>query len=177
MNLRSLFVFFVLIVVLISCSTEKKENNPLHGNWAFLDRFGNYNEAWFGDSLYATYNKFNKRSPNFRYEIKNDSLYSNLDKRKKGLNRIAKLTWLDDGRVILNTEFVRDTLQRINTNGVKLGNAHPTKDTTGYSEAFSKRYEEFLISKGIISREEMQEFKNSKRIPEDVKEKIKSNNP
>jgi len=173
MKSNSLLVILIVTMIFASCNqqTAKKENT-VKGNWAFLDKFGNYNEAWFGDSLYATYNKFMKRSPDFLYEVKNDSLYSTVDKRKKGMSPIAKITWLGNDRIVLNTEFVRDTLYPIDNDATTLGNSDPVKDSVLYRKAFEHRYEEFLIAKKIISREEIEHFHKSKKIPKDVKEQL-----
>ncbi len=175
MKIFRFFAILALVAVVVSCGQKhEKRENRLKGDWAFLDKFGNYNEAWFGDTLYATYNKIALRSPNFFYKVKNDSLYSTVDRRKKGLSRIAKITWLNDDRIILNTEFVRDTLYPVDQSGVTLGNSDPVKDSAAYRRAFNHRYEEFLIARGIVSREEIEQFKKTKKIPEDIKEQLES---
>lgn len=142
--------------------------NPLQGNWNFLDKYGNYNEAYFGDSTYKTINKYFKEELAFKYFVKNDSLYSNLDKRKKGMSALAGLKFLSHDSVIISTEFVRDTLSRIKDYKLTLQNTNPFMDSVNFFQAFEKRYENLLISKGIITAEEAREFHEKQTIPQDV---------
>jgi hypothetical protein len=166
--MRNSLIFILLLAV--SCSFERKEEpkNPLAGNWAFLDIRGNYNEAFFADSTYITYNMVHGLSPEFRYFIKNDSLYSNIGKRKKGLQRIAKILVLSADSIILTTEFSRDTLGRMTGEAVTLENTNPQKDSVLFRQEIYRRYEAFLLSKGIIKPEEVEAFKKYNKVPEDV---------
>jgi hypothetical protein len=165
-------IHLIFIIFTFACNPvtikENKTVNRLKGNWAFLDLRGNYNEAFFNDTSYITYNLIRGVSPEFRYFIKNDSLWSNIDKRKKGLNRIAKIQWLEENKVILITEFSRDTLEKLTDEKITLENINPGKDSVLFREAIHKRYENFLVSKGIITTGEIKEFKKKKTIPDDV---------
>jgi len=157
---------------MLACSspTEKKKAvNNLKGNWAFLDKHGTYNEAFFGDSTFFTYNMVSGKMPEFGYQVKNDSLYSNFDKSKKTLTRIAKIEWIMEDRVILSTEFVHDTLEPILESRMVLSNTDFKKDSTDFVKAYNKRLEAFLMNRGIITKEEVKEFKEKGKVPEDVK--------
>jgi hypothetical protein len=162
-----------LILVICSCTQTKQEEklNPIAGNWQFLDMRGNYNEAFFNDTSYFTYNQVYGKAPDFVYELRgsNDSLFSNIDKRKKGMNFIAKLTWLHADTVIFKTEFTTDTLGRILDGNYLLGNTDLLADSTFFMNAYNQRYESFLIAKGILSAEEVKQFKEKNIVPEDVK--------
>ena len=165
--------FVFLAVLMISCGQvqENEEKvNPIEGNWAFLDMRGNYNEAYFGDSLYYTFNHSFGHAPEFKYELRGDSLYSNIDKRKTGLNFIANLTWLDQDTVIFKTEFTKDTLNRIFDAVVRLDNTNLESDSIQFMDAFNQRYEDFLIAKGILSTEEVKRFKEKQIVPDDIKQ-------
>lgn len=167
---------YLLLILIITCNTqnggEKESANTINGNWSFLDGRGNYNEAFFGDSTYATYNLVNGLSPDFNYIVKNDSLYSNIDKRKTGLNRIAEFTWLNNDKVILVTEFTRDTLDRIKDPTNTLQNTNPAKDSLIFFNALKQRYENFLVTKGILTLEEIKQYKNDSIVPKDVTESL-----
>jgi hypothetical protein len=166
-------LLIVLLLITASCSFDRKgEFKPkslLSGNWAFLDVRGNYNEAFFTDSTYITYNMVHGLSPVFKYYIKNDSLYSNINKRKPGLHRIAKVNILTPDSMILVTEFSRDTIGRLRTEKITLENTDPKKDSALFRQEVYKRYEAFLLSKGIIKQDEVEEFKKFNKVPEDIK--------
>ncbi len=162
------FIIFVFVVACSSPTEKKKAVNNLKGNWAFLDKHGTYNEAFFGDSTFFTYNMVSGKMPEFGYEVKNDSLYSNFDKSKKTLTRIAKIEWIMEDRVILSTEFVHDTLEPIWESKMVLSNTDFKSDSVEFVKAHYLRYEAFLISRGILSLEEVKEFKEKGKVPEDV---------
>ena len=169
--------YILLLIILAACNQVEEKNipeNKLEGNWAFLDGRGNHTEAFFGDSIYFIFNRVYGKMPDYRYFIKNDSLFSNIDKRKTGLNRIAQLRWLNDDKVILTTEFSRDTLERILNSKITLENTDTKKDSLKFYEALNIRYENFLISKGIISKEEIEEFKRTGVPPKDAQIKKKN---
>lgn len=167
---------YLLLIIIIACNPQTRDKNEaannICGNWSFLDGQGNYNEAYFSDSTYITFNLKYGASPYFSYIIKNDSLYSNIDKRKTGLNRIAEFTWLNVDKVILVTEFSRDTLDRIRNAEVTLQNTDLTFDSLLFGDAIKKRYEDFLVTKGVLTKEEIEQFNNDSIIPQDVKELI-----
>ena len=163
---------FALLVILIGCnpqpSANEKEKNKLLGDWQFLDIRGNYVEAFFDDSTYFIYNQKMGHSPKFNYFIINDSLYSNVDKRKSGINKTAQIIWLNENKVIMRTEFSRDTMDRITEAAITLGNTDLKRDSAIFREAISNRHEDYLLAKRILTPEEIKEFKETKIIPEDV---------
>ncbi|MBM3436543.1 MAG: hypothetical protein FJY07_10055 [Bacteroidetes bacterium] len=173
---KSLFVL-VLLLTLISCNSKQAgkalPENKMKGNWAFLDGRGNYNEAYFADSTFVTYNMVMGKAPEFRYALKNDSLYTNTNKRKKGLNRIARVEWLDGNKVIFTTEFSRDTLERITGENITLETTDPKTDSIFFKTQITRRYEKFLVTRGIITPEEIDAFKKEGAVPGDVREEGK----
>jgi hypothetical protein len=169
--MKALIYQILLTLIIVSCqSPEPKDQKNLQGYWAFLDRYGNYNEAYFDEHSYATINRFVSEPPRFRYTVKNDSLWTNNDRRKEGLNPIAALIWLDEDHVIINAEFVTDTLERIEKAGITLANTDPKGDSLKFWPAFFDRYERFLIGRGIITEEEAKAFREQQKIPEDLME-------
>ncbi|MEZ5195449.1 MAG: hypothetical protein R2764_03345 [Bacteroidales bacterium] len=167
-------LIIVVLIGILGCSQpDQKPQNKLLGTWAFLDVRGNYNEALFMDSIYYTYNMRYGLTAGNKYYVKNDSLYSDIDSRRKGMSRIAKFRWLTDDLVILSTEFSKDTLERLINASVTLENTDAKKDSSKFRTAFNKRYEDYLVRKGILSREEIEEFKNEQKVPEDVIERLK----
>lgn len=171
----SWFLASLIMALLIACNPKQpgKETsaNKIKGDWAFLDGRGNYNEAFFSDSSFRTFNMVFGAAPEFKYFIRNDSLYTNNDKRKQGLNRIAKVEWLTQDKVIFTTEFSRDTLDRLRDETITLENTDPVKDSSVFKINITRRYEKFLMTKGIISLEEMEAFRKEGSVPKDVLEK------
>jgi len=164
---------FLLMVAFLQCSQVAKEKPfDLQGLWCFLDTYGNYNEAFFDGTTYKTMNRFVPESPAFNYRVQNDTLLSDVDKRKSGMNPIAVLEWIEQDRVVFIGEFVSDTLYRLKDASIHLGNSEPIKDSANFWPAFYSRYESFLISRGIITEEDALQFRESGKIPEDVLEEI-----
>ena len=165
-------LLILLLIFMASCNFERQSissRSPLYGIWAFLDMRGNYNEAYFSDTTYITYNMVHGLSPVFKYVIKNDSLYSDINKRKPGLHRIAKISVITPDSIILVTEFSKDTIGRLKEEKITLENTDPKKDSVLFRSEIYRRYEAFLLAKGIIKQQEMEEFKKFNKIPEDVK--------
>lgn len=155
----------IALILLTGCTTNnRQEKQTVRGNWAFLDKAGNYNEAWFDTDDYVTYNRFGGLMPAFRYVVKNDSLYSTFGKTDN-LKPVAKLIWINDDKFVIFNASTSDTLERIKTGEMLLGNTDVKADSIGFRNAFEKRYEDFLVEKGILSRKEIEEFKKSKKIP------------
>lgn len=174
---KCLLIPVMIMLTLSTCNPKQAKKllpeNKIKGNWAFLDGRGNYNEAFFADSSFITYNMAMGAAPEFRYFIKNDSLFTNTDKRKTGLNRIAKVEWMTLDKVIFTTEFSRDTLERISGETITLGNTDPLTDSLLFRANISIRYEKFLIAKGILNPEEVESFKKDGTIPPDIIEQKK----
>lgn len=163
--------WILLLIILsgfLSCQHQNQETFTLKGNWQFLDKRGLYNETLFEDSTFFTYRQHTGFSPVFEYHIKADSFYANVDRRKEGKIPIAQITLMEDGRIMLTTEFVRDTLQRIPENEYTLSHLLIEQDTSKYEARFQARLENFLIEKGITTREEIDDFKNNGKLPKDL---------
>ncbi len=158
--------FLIIVLIFTGCRANiKQDEKSVKGNWAFLDKTGNYNEAWFDTDDYVTYNRFGGLMPPFKYAVKNDSLYSTFGKRGN-LKPVAKLIWINNDKFVIFNESTRDTLERIEAGEMLLSNTDVKSDSAGFRNAFEKRYEDFLVGKGILTREEIEEFKKSKHIPE-----------
>jgi len=170
-------IFYLLLILIIACNpktvNEETKDNTIAGNWAFLDAHGNYCEAFFGDSTFITFNIAYGPTPYFYYTVKNDSLYSTVDKRKSGKAKIAALSWFNPDKVIIITEFSRDTLDRIKDAKNTLQHIDLAKDSLKFLNAVKTRYEDFLVAKGILTREEIEQFKKDSIVPEDVIESVK----
>lgn len=165
------YLKIIVLLVCMGCHPEKKgepDQSPLSGNWAFLDINGNYNEAFFTDSTYITYNMVYGLSPVFKYLIKNDSFYCNIGKQQPGLHRIGMIKIISPDSIIIETEFSRDTLGRLTGEKVTIENTDPKSDSVLFRKEIYRRYEQFLLAKGIIRPEEMEEFKKTSKIPEDL---------
>ncbi len=157
----------IILLLFAGCTTNNKQKEPLiTGNWAFLDKAGNYNEAFFDTTEYVTYNRRGGLMPSFKYAVKNDSLYSTFGKTKE-LKAVAKLIWINDDKFVIYNESTRDTLERIQTNNMTLQNTDAKADSTKFRDDFERRYEDFLVGKSILSREEIEEFKKKNKVPKD----------
>ena len=165
----------VLFLALILQCTHNPKEKPfeLPGLWGFLDAYGNYNEAYFDSASYKTMNRFVPEPPMFNYLVQNDTLFSDVDKRKSGMNPIAALKWIERDRVVFIGEFVSDTLYRLKDASIHLGNSNPIKDSASFWPAYYSRYESFLISRGIITLEDANQFRESGEIPDEVLEDMK----
>ncbi len=168
----------IVLVMLAACQQRTKkagENRPpvntLQGNWQFLDRYGNYNEAWFGEKTYQTFNRFVDRKVEVDYEVRGDSLVSSVETARGSQVIRAYLEWLDRDRVVIRAEFVSDTLIRLKDSATTLQDTDPFADSAAFHSAFNRRYDDFLVSKGIVSREEIDAFRQRGEVPEDVLEK------
>jgi len=156
--MKHFFLFFILFAAL-GCSRQGAVNEnwkKLQGTWGFLDKYGNYNEAFFDDSTYITYNKQFGVLPVVKYRITDDSMFADVDRRNKPgvLIPVLKFEWLNDDKVVFHSTTGLDTLERITGDAVTLENTPPKTDSLKYRTAFNERYEKFLIAKGIITEEE-----------------------
>ena len=107
--------------------------------------------------------------PGFKYAIKNDSLLSNFRKNKNSLERIARIQWLSNDKIILSTEFVSDTLDRIHVNGERIDTTDILLGIGSFVEAHKKRLEDFLVKKGILLPEDVKAFKEKGEVPDYLK--------
>lgn len=164
---------YLLLILIIACNpkagNEDQKINTIVGNWSFLDSRGNYCESSFNDSTFISFNLAYGATPYFNYVVKNDSMYSTIDKQKSGISKIAAFTWLSPDKVVISTQFSKDTLERLKEANITLGNTDPVEDSAIFYSAIKTRYEEFLVSKGIMTLEEIEQFKKDSIIPEDVK--------
>lgn len=168
----------VLILLLVACQQQgqKKEiaaenRNALKGEWQFLDKYGNYNEAYFGDSTYQTINRFVDRKVVVDYRVKGDTLRSVMDYRNEKRVILAGLRWIDSDHVVIFTEFVSDTLTRMEDAGISLKSTDPFTDSLSFFTAFNKRYDRYLVDKGIVSEDEIRAFRERQEVPVDVLKK------
>jgi hypothetical protein len=172
-SLRKFFMVLFLALVLQCTHNPKEKPFELKGLWGFLDVHGNYNEAWFDSTSYKTMNRFVPQPPQFNYLVQKDTLFSDVDKRKSGMNPIAVLKWIEQDRVVFIGEFVSDTLYRVKDASIHFGNSDPIKDSANFWPAYYSRYESFLISRGIITEEDARQFRESGEIPDEVLKDMK----
>lgn len=167
----------LILIVVLGCSqqAEPDKNSPLYGDWQFLDKFGNYNEAFFSDTAYQTINRYVNKDLTFRYEVRNDSLYSAGRKGKEGLSPVAEVKCLGPDKVVLHAALASDTLFRIKDEKATISSTDPFVDSLTYFTAFYKRYDKFLVFKGILTEEEVKKFREKGNVPEDVLEKKQGN--
>jgi len=160
----------VLITFMIGCNAvDEKKENTLMGNWQFIDLRGNYIEALFEDSTYFVYNiSMGGPSPKWNYFVRNDSLCSILDPKRPDMYKKSEITWLDNDKVIVKSQYSSDTMDRIKDSEITLQNTDLKRDSANFRGAFSQRLEDYLLLKGILSPEEVKEFKENKVVPEDI---------
>lgn len=157
--------YILLFLIFLSLACSRNNSNPqkanlLAGNWGFLDKHGNYNEAYFTDTTYISYNRNYGLLPRFIYAVRNDSLFANVDPDKKDvLVPIVRIKWLGSDKVIFHSEFARDTLERIKENRMTLENTSLKKDSLSFRAAYENRFGEFLVKRGVITRHEADSMK------------------
>ena len=143
-----LFLFSFLIM--LSCKHQPvQKHNDLYGNWQFLTADGNYNEAFFSDSTYFSYNHKRGLFPVSHYYLKNDTLFSDANKNKEGMYPIAGFLLLNKDKVIFINQFSRDTLYRLSGDSL-LSDFIENKGSMVYEKVFMDRYKAFLLERGII---------------------------
>ena len=144
----------VLILLLLSCQeSDKVKHNPLYGDWQFLTSNGDYNEAFFTDTTYLSYNKRIGLFPVAHYFMRNDTLFSDADKRSKGQNAIARFSSIEKNRIIIINAFSQDTLYRIEEKGKLISTVSFPENESEFKAAFMERYKAFLLARGIIDEE------------------------
>ena len=170
----------IMLLLLMGCQQQSKKVNDaqsagrtIQGHWQFLDGYGNYNEAWFAAATYQTFNRFVDRKVMVNYVVKGDSLISTVDMEGGSREIRAGLAWIGSDRVVIATSFVRDTLWRMQVDAPTLEDTDPFSDSLTFFTAFNKRYDDFLVSRGIVSREEIDAFRKSGEVPEDILEEAK----
>jgi hypothetical protein len=162
-------LLILILLATLGCSRQAPVNESwrkLQGTWGFLDKYGNYNEAFFDDSTYITYNKQYGVLPVVKYRITGDSMYADVDRRdQKGvLIPVVEFEWISGDKVVFHSTTGLDTLERIIGDAVTLETTSPGTDSLKYRTAFNERYEKFLIAKGIITGEEArQQRENSQQ--------------
>lgn len=170
MKLFSAIYFYAIVLSILlfnNCQIDSEDEpveNQIKGNWAFLNVAGHYNEAYFGDSTYMTYNQVYGALPELRYELKSDSLWSEFNRGDilDSIRPIAKIEWLDINHMVIVMKNVRDTLQRVTGEGITL--EQYSKSTKGqFMKDFMTRYEEFLLERGILTEEEIQEQRKMRK--------------
>jgi len=163
-------ILVIVIALMIGCnSVDKPKDNTLKGSWQFIDLRGNYIEALFEDSTYFVYNiSMGGPSPKWNYFVRNDSLFTIVDSRRPDRHKVSEVSWLDSDKVIVRSQFSSDTMDRIKITDITLQNTDLKGDSAKFRDAFNQRLEDYLLLKGILSPEEVKEFKENKVVPEDI---------
>jgi len=161
-------IFILFLLFAVSCdNNSEKIKFTINGDWAFIDGHGFYNETHFSDSTFFSFHQTGSFSPIFNYHIKNDTFFANIDYEKVGNLPVATIEHLPDSRIVLMTEFVKDTLERINDKAI-LSNLIVDKDTNTFFQNFQLRHEKFLVLKGITTQEEINSFRSTGEAPDDI---------
>ncbi len=149
----SLTKFSVLLLFLFfSCvSPERRKHSVLQGDWQFLNSRGEYSEAYFTDSTYISFHMITGLTPEAHYFLRNDTLFSNADRHRKGLMPMATFRKISKDKIVLGNPFTKDTLERIQGEE-RLSQMHFPADSARFVKAFQKRYHDFLFGKGIIEK-------------------------
>jgi len=64
-------------------------------------------------------------------------------------------------------------MDRVKVGDYLLGSIDPKIDSLNFSTAFNNRNDNYLVKRGILTQEEVEAFRKSQTIPEDVQEKLK----
>lgn len=149
MKIKTLLHSLSVLLFFACHSPVQERHNPLRGDWQFLNSRGEYSEAYFTDSTYISFHMITGLTPEVRYILKNDTLFSTADRRHKGLSPMASFLKITDDKVVLSNLFTSDTLERVKGEE-PLSQMHFPADSARFIKAFRKRYHDFLFAKGII---------------------------
>jgi hypothetical protein len=174
------YISLLVILIIVSCNqTENKSTTSqelvydINGNWCFLNKSGVYTESFFSNDFFKVYNQYLGLSPDFKYHIIDDTLFSTFYTGKKLKTQKSVVTWVNEDKVVLRTGTGADTMERITNGNFSLGVIDPVIDSVNFTVAFSKRNDNYLIDRGILTKEEVEAFRKNQTIPEDVQEKLK----
>jgi len=173
--------YFSLLIILIVVSCNQTDNSSqnkeldydINGNWCFLNKSGVYTESFFSKDFFQVYNKYLGMSPEFNYHIVDDTLFSTFSTGKNVKTQKSVLSWLNEDKIILRTGTGADTMERVKVGDYLLGSIDPKIDSLNFSTAFNNRNDNYLVKRGILTKEEVEAFRKSQTIPEDVQEKLK----
>lgn len=180
------YIFILIIVVVAACQTnqqketetdkekytEVKERYSLLGDWQFLNKQGAYTESYFSEKYFKVFNRQMGMSPNFKYDLVVDTLFTSITQGDKVSRSKSEIIWLNENKVIMKARFGADTMDRILTNELLLGNTDLRADSLNFSKAYWERNKTYLLERGIITKEEVEAFEKENIIPDDVKEKM-----
>ena len=168
-----------MILIVVSCnqtdpnSKSKKRDYSINGNWCFLNKSSVYTESFFSKDFFRVYNQYLGMSPDFKYYFVDDTLFSTFGKGNKVKTQKSVISWINENRVVLRTGTGADTMDRITKGDFLLGTIDPKIDSLNFVSAFRERNDNYLIQRGILTKEEVEAFRKNQIIPEDVKEKLK----
>lgn len=172
------YLSLLLVLVIVSCNMSDSNtasedmNYDITGNWQFLNKSGVYTESFFDTSYFRVFNLYLGISPDFKYYIDGDSLFTTFKSTKKVKPQMSIFSWINEDKVILETRTGADTMERIKDGKHLLETTNPLKDSIVFMQAFIKRNDDYLINRGILTREEVDAFRQNKTIPDDVQEKM-----
>ena len=153
----ALIAGILLLVLPFSCRQKQSgQHSLLHGDWQFISYKGEYNEVYFSDSTYHSYNLRNKFFPPFHYTLTGDTLWTDAFAKTSGkpMKAVATVQQLKDNLIVITTPFSKDTLHKIAKGKPLISHTVSSGDTTGFHAAFRERYNNFLIQLGIIDEKE-----------------------
>lgn len=177
--------YFSLLIILViaSCNqTGNKTNSEtikevvnydIQGNWHFLNKQGIYTESYFAEDYFHVFNLQLGASPKFKYRINGDTLFSTFKAQQKAKPQRSLISWVNEDKVIVQSRTGADTMQRMKSGNYLLGTIDPIADSANFISAFMDRNDNYLIKRGVLTKEEVEAFRNSNTIPDDVQEKLK----
>ena len=173
----------LIVLVIVSCNQAGNKTNSesneevieynIQGNWCFLNKQGVYTESYFAEDYFRVFNLQLGISPDFKYRIKGDTLFSTFKSQQKAKPQRSLISWIDEDKVIMESRSGADTMQRMKSSEFLLETSELPKDSVNFISAFMNRNDDYLISRGILTREEVEAFRKENTIPEDVKDKLK----
>lgn len=173
----------LIILVIVSCNqagnktnnevVEEVINYDIQGNWHFLNKQGIYTESFFAEDYFRVFNLQLGVSPDFKYRINGDTLFSTFKSQQKAKPQRSLILWVNENKVIVQSRTGADTMQRMKSGEYLLGTIDPIVDTANFLSAFMNRNDNYLIERGVLTKEEVEAFRKENTIPDDVQEKLK----
>ncbi len=174
------YLGLLTLLIVVSCNQPNRDSNSkkvvytIDGNWCFLNKTGVYTESFFSKDFFKVYNQYLGISPDFKYYIIDDTLFSTFSTGKKVKTQKSVVAWINENKVVLRTGSGADTMDRITDGEFLLGTIDPKVDSLNFSKAFGNRNDNYLINRGILTKEEVEAFRQNQTIPGDVQEKLRN---
>ncbi len=165
------YLSLLMILIVVSCnqtdpnSKSEKQDYTIDGSWCFLNKSSVYTESFFSKDFFHVYNQYLGMSPDFKYYIVDDTLFSTFSTGKKVKTQKSVISWINENRVVLRTGTGADTMDRITKGEFLLGTIDPKIDSSNFASAFRERNDNYLIQRGILTKEEVEAFRKNQIYP------------